>query len=224
MLPQLVIFDCDGVLVDTEDIYFAMNKKFINEQVKNASTAAAFTFGYYEHFIGMASDLMWDEIRTKFNLRHSVEELIQIEKENKLAALQNAPIAPIDGVQSLIQKLLEKNVNLAVASSGRREAVTLLLAKSNLMQYFPVIVTGEDVMRGKPAPDIFLKAAQLSKAPAGASVVIEDSRNGILGAKAASMRAVGYINPKSGSQDLSKADLRVQSFNDSALLEFLSLT
>mgnify|MGYP000981129263 CR=1 FL=1 len=84
-------------------------------------------------------------------------------------------------------------------------------------------VSGADVRRGKPAPDIFLKAAELCGVDAAAAVVIEDSKNGTLGAKAAGMRCVGYINPHSGNQDLTQADIRISSFAAPELRAFCGL-
>jgi len=212
--PRLVIFDCDGVLVDTEEIYFEMNRAFIRER------GGDFDLKYYERFIGLSSDLMWGELKDKFNLAESVAELIALEKEQKSKALADAPLKPIPGVAEFMTKLTEMGIAMSVASSGRRDNVYTILSKIALKDSFRAIVTGEDIMRGKPAPDIFLKAAALSNIPPAESMVIEDSRNGTLGAKAAGMRCIGYVNPQSGNQDLSKADLRIASFHDPALLAF----
>ncbi|MBV6493095.1 MAG: Phosphorylated carbohydrates phosphatase [Turneriella sp.] len=219
----MVIFDCDGVLVDTEDIYFSMNQEFIRQNVADAKLASVFNFAYYEHFIGLSSDLMWKEIRKKFNLTPSVDGLIADEKERKAIALKNAALKPIPGVRDFILALKKAGIKLAVASSGRGDIVRLILEKSGLKDFFPVVVTGEDVKNGKPAPDIFLKAASLSAVSPQEAIVIEDSRNGTLGGKAAQMRVVGYVNPKSGTQDLSKADIRVSSFMDPLLYEFCNI-
>ncbi len=217
MRPALVIFDCDGVLVDTEEIYFNMNRAFIRER------GGDFDLKYYERFIGLSSDLMWSELKEKFTLPESVEGLIALEKEHKSRALADAALTPIAGVLAFIDALDLAGISFNVASSGRRDNVHTILEKIGLKSRFNAIVTGEDIVRGKPAPDIFLKAAALSGVDAEEAIVIEDSKNGTLGAKAAGMRCVGYINPQSGEQDLSRADIRISSFKDTALREFCGL-
>lgn len=217
MRPGLVIFDCDGVLVETEEIYFNMNRAFIRER------GGDFDLKYYERFIGLSSNLMWTELKEKFALKESVPELIALEKENKTRALAAAALQRVTGVAGLIQELKAAGISLCVASSGRRDNVHSILEKIALKDNFKAIVTGEDITRGKPAPDIFLKAAELSGFRPEQSIVIEDSRNGTLGAKAAGMRCVGYMNPHSGNQDLSEADIRISSFDSAELRRFISL-
>ena len=217
MRPGLVIFDCDGVLVDTEEIYFNMNLGFIR------SRGGDFDLKYYERFIGLSSDLMWSELKEKFALDEPVSALIALAKELKAKALADATLAPIAGIPELIAALSAAAVPMSVASSGRRDNVHVILQKIGLKEKFKMIVTGEDIVRGKPAPDIFLKAAELSGAAAATALVIEDSKNGTLGAKAAGMRCVGYVNPQSGDQDLSQADIRISSFYDVAFKKFCGL-
>lgn len=212
-----MIFDCDGVLVDTEEIYFNMNRAFIRER------GGDFDLKYYERFIGLASDLMWSELKAKFNLSETVDFLIAQEKELKAAALSRAELTPIPGVENFISNLQAAGIACSVASSGRRDNVYTILDKTGLKDRFKAIVTGEDIVNGKPAPDIFLKAADLSGFSPEKSMVIEDSKNGSLGAKAAQMRCVGYINPQSGDQDLSRADIRISSFHDTALVAFCGI-
>lgn len=213
-----MIFDCDGVLVDTEEIYFQMNRGLIRSR-----GAGDFDLQYYERFIGLAADLMWSELREKFSLPESVAELIALEKDLKAKALAAADLKPLAGVPEFMADLAAAKIPMSVASSGRRDNVELILKKLGFDGKFKAVVTGEDITRGKPAPDIFLKAAELSGVAAGAAVVIEDSKNGTLGAKAAGMRCVGYVNPHSGNQDLSQADIRISAFSAPELRAFCGL-
>ena len=213
-----MIFDCDGVLVDTEAIYFEMNRRFILSQ--KTGGPADFDLSYYERFIGLAADLMWGELKETFALRESVSDLIANEKDLKAKALGAAPLVPLAGVSEFMADLAAAEIPMSVASSGRRDNVQLILKKLGFADKFKAVVTGEDIIRGKPAPDIFLKAAELCGVAATAAVVIEDSKNGTLGAKAAGMRCVGYRNPHSGNQDLSQADIRISSFLSPELRAF----
>ena len=113
MRPGLVIFDCDGVLVDTEAIYFEMNRRFVLSH--KTSGPADFDLRYYERFIGLAADLMWGELKETFALRESVAELIATEKDLKAKALGAAPLVPLAGVSEFM-------ADLAAAEDVRRLA------------------------------------------------------------------------------------------------------
>ena len=111
---------------------------------------------------------------------------------------------------------------MAIASSGLMKNINLILSKLNVESYFSHIVSGEMPKKGKPAPDIFLLAASHFNLSPENCLVIEDSRNGTLAAKAAGMTCVGYINEGSGNQDLSYADLVVDTLIDPQLLSLIA--
>src|SRR5690606_5174684 len=100
--------------------------------------------------------------------------------------------------------------------------IDLILQKLDIEKYFDFVVSGEQVVKGKPEPDIFLKVANHYSIHPKDCMVIEDSTNGVLAAKAANMFCVGYYNPSSGNQDLTKADLIIDSFNDPRLYSIIS--
>jgi len=102
---------------------------------------------------------------------------------------------------------------MAVASSSSREIVELILSKATIRFFFTAVVSGQDVSQGKPAPDIFLKAAETLEVDPRNCVVIEDSPPGVGGAKNAGMLCVGFANAHSGNLDLSGADLILQDFS-----------
>lgn len=195
-------------MVDTEPLYFALNRDFIR------SRGGDFDFAYYSRFVGLSSDLMWGELKAKFHLPESVEALIDMEKQSKKALLASQALQPIARIPDLLARLIERKIPCAVASSGRRDNVESILSGSGLRSYFTAVITGEDVVHGKPAPDIFLRAAAALSTPPGECAVIEDSHNGVKAAKAAGMYCIGYRNPHSGNQDLSAADLQIDDFSD----------
>jgi HAD superfamily hydrolase (TIGR01509 family) len=155
---------------------------------------------------------MWTILKEKYGLPQSVEELKAIEKERKYKTLETDELMATPGMHLLLSQLKEERFALAIASSGARKNIDLILSRLNMQKYFDFIVSGEDVQRGKPAPDIFLRAAEKFARQPGDCVVIEDSTNGILGAKAAGMHCIAYSNPTSGNQDLTKADHIVSDF------------
>lgn len=101
--------------------------------------------------------------------------------------------------------------------------IDLILAKTNLRQYFDAVISAEDVANGKPAPDIFIGvAAKLGCAPT-VCVVVEDSPHGIRAAVAAGMKVIGFQNINSGNQDLSEADLLINDFSDANIMKVVRL-
>ena len=113
-----------------------------------------------------------------------------------------------------IEKLKKQYVKLAVASSAYHKRITILLKLCKLNNLFDVIVSGDHVRNGKPDPEIYLKTAQLLKKDPKDCIVFEDATNGILAAKAAGMKVIGYKGADHNKQDLSKADKIIQSFKN----------
>lgn len=214
-MKKLIIFDMDGVLVDSEKIYMEMNRAFFRE------LGAEITYEEYQTFIGISATKMWTYIKEKANLLQSVEELKEQEKELKHKTLKEAELVPTPGLIGLLDMLKLNGHTLAIASSGLRKNIDLILEKLGIGKYFDLIVSGEQVVKGKPEPDIFLKAAGHFQVSPSHCIVIEDSRNGVLAAKAAGMYCIGYNNPSSGNQDLSKADIIIDSLGSERFYEIL---
>jgi len=199
----------DGVLIDSEPLYVEMNKELFSELGISIEPSE------YHQFVGMSSPLMWTMIRDKFSLSQSATELMDMEKTRIHQLLSSDRIsAPISGVENLLGSLREKDIVMSVASSSARKNVETILQKLDIAQYFEAVVCGEDIDNGKPAPDIFLKASLLVDVPAAYCVVIEDSYNGLSGAKAARMRCIGYAGDIDSKQDLSGADMIIKSFHE----------
>ncbi|MNK32851.1 Phosphorylated carbohydrates phosphatase [compost metagenome] len=202
-----VIFDMDGVLVDSEPIYF---------DIERASFAH---FGAYpdeqEHhsYVGVTLETMWQRVLDKHQLNFTLEQVLAYHKDNVMKIMRNhTQLKPMPHLEAWLDWLADKQVPVAVASSSPKELIDLIMEKTGLGRYFNVKVSGEEVAHGKPAPDIFLHAAKLLGIKPSACLVIEDSRNGVKAAKSAEMRCIGYNNPGSGSQDLSLADLQITGY------------
>jgi HAD superfamily hydrolase (TIGR01509 family) len=215
---KLIIFDLDGVLLDSEPLYMAMNQKFFK------TLGAEIGVEEYHTFVGISATTMWATIKAKAHLPQSVEELKALEKELKYKTLNETPLVPTEGVVELLGKLKAGGHTLTIASSGLRKNIDVILNKLHVTQYFDLVVSGEDVVKGKPGPDIFLKVSDHFRRKPEECVVIEDSKNGVLAAKAAGMICLAYYNPNSGNQDLSKADFIFDHFNNPKLDERLGLS
>lgn len=208
MNRNAVIFDMDGVLVDTEPIYIDINQRLYRELGIDVSPEEQLTF------IGTSAARTWGILRERFSLPQPVEELIALEREAEYHELKNRTnLSPIEGITPLINGLKARSVSTALASSSPKKIIELILSKAGLESYFDIVVSGEDLTRGKPAPDIFLIVARkLGKDPQNC-IVIEDSPHGITAAKAAGMVCIGYRNPNSGDHNLSQADVIISDFS-----------
>ncbi|WP_396187031.1 HAD-IA family hydrolase, partial [Flavobacterium sp.] len=120
----------------------------------------------------------------------------------------------LEGVEKLITDLHQNGIQLIVASSASKVTIDRVFKRFNLHQYFSYIVSGEDFPNSKPHPAIFEYAASLSVASKENCVVIEDSTNGVIAAKAAGIFCIGYNSIHSKLQDLARADVVINHFNE----------
>lgn len=218
-MKKLIIFDMDGVVVDTEPLYRKLNKELYDE------LGADITLEEQYSFVGNGSEIIWTKIKNKCNLKQDVKELMELSRKKKYEYLsrEKVEITPINGIENLLSSLKNNGFMIAMASSSPRSNIEVILKKVNLINYFEYIVSGEDVKRGKPNPDIFLKAAEKFNAKAADCTVIEDSANGSIGAKAAGMKCVGFRNLNSGNQDLSRADIIIDEFNNNGIKKIIEI-
>ena len=216
-MEKLIIFDVDGVLLDSETLYMEMN------QILFQQLGADINYSEYQTFIGISGTKMWTYIKEKSGLTQSVEELIALEKELKHITLKAADLVPTVGVVDFLEFLTQRGYTISIASSGLKKNIALILQKLGIEKYFDFIVSGEQVAKGKPEPDIFLAVASHYHINPNDCIVIEDSKNGVAAAKAANMYCIGYYNPNSGNQDLSKADLIIRHFNDPRLFDLINM-
>jgi len=214
---KAVIFDMDGVIIDSEPIHFDVDNQTMDYFDFSISSKEM------ETYVGMTNPEMWLLIKNKYNLIQSVDEIINYQLENKISILQGLDISPIEGIRELLLQLRNHTIPIGIASSSPRVFIEEVLKKFDLVDYFLCVVSGEEVPRGKPAPDIYIEAAyQLGVGPE-TCVVIEDSRNGVIAAKNAGMKCIGYKNINSGNQNLSLADIIVDSIKEINIQDILQL-
>ncbi len=202
-----VIFDMDGVIIDSEPIYMRVEQDLFRK--------VGLEISHEEHtkFVGR-SDL-WKVLKDTYNLDIDIQEIHREENERYLEIINNSFSGdPIDGVVQLIEELQNNDITLVLASSSEMKNIELVLSKFGLIDYFDLRISGANLPTSKPHPEIFEKAAEMAQTKPENCLVIEDSANGVKAAKSANMICVGYRNPNSGSQDLSSADLIIESFDD----------
>ncbi len=208
------IFDFDGLILDTEkpgflawkEIFVRFNQPFALDDWKKAIGTGPSAFDPALHLCALVQDSL-DPARLH-------EEQLTIAN----ALIRTYPILP--GVLEFITEAKAAGRKLAIASSSPRSWVIGHLSRLELIQYFDAILTAEDVMQVKPAPDLYLLAlSRLELSPAEA-VVFEDSPNGILAANAAGVTCIAVPNEITATMDISHADIIVKSFKEISLSIF----
>lgn len=208
-----VIFDMDGVIIDSEPVYFEVEQGLFNE------LGLELTREEHSKYVGR-SDL-WKTVKENYGLDFDIDEIHEKGKRRYLEIISTSfDDGPIDGVAGLIKDLHDNDVTLVLASSSEMNHIELILTKFNLLKYFDLRISGADLETSKPHPEIFLKAAEMADAKPENCLVIEDSMNGVRAAKAANMKCIGYKNPNSGDQNLSDADWIISSFDEFDLERF----
>jgi len=181
-----VIFDMDGVVVDSHAAHMRTWKTFLRHLGKPVSEADLLFVrqgrrkqDILRFFLGELTD---DQIQAYCHIK-------DVLFRNEVQGIQALP-----GVRELLEDLRRAGVPIALASCGGNARVHDLLSRLRLREYFTVVVTGDEVRLGKPDPEIFHKAARQMRVHPAESIVFEDSVSGIQGAKAAGMKCVGIAD------------------------------
>lgn len=213
---QAFIFDMDGVIIDSEPLHIAVEIETVRH------FGGTITEEQLAKYMGMTNAEMWEMVKQECRLAAPVEEIIDYQLSRKIHALRELDIEPIEGIRELIRSLKQHGVKIAIASSSPMSFIQEVVQKFGIAQEFDLIMSGEEVERGKPAPDIYLEAARRLVAQPDQCIVLEDSGNGVAAAKSAGMKCIGFMNPNSGHQDLSQADFNVTSIRDIGVQDLLS--
>jgi len=203
---MLVIFDCDGVLVDSEILSAQVFSECLAEDYDIHVSSHYSLESYRGKSVPDCIRMITEELTEKLNWN----ELPQAERDERgknfwrrvqlqtLVACENR-LFPVAGVEAVLQTLQAKKIPFCVASNGKHEKMAVTLVKTNLLQYVEGhVFSFEDVKVGKPAPDLFLHAAKTMGVPATQTIVVEDSLTGVIAAKAAGMRALAYCPEEDG--------------------------
>lgn len=203
---RAVIFDMDGVMVDSEPQHGKAAIEVLKRYGINADME------YHEQFIGSSTENMAKQVVEQNHLSVSPEQLLEELNQAKRDIHRREGYIPLPGIQEMIPLLTHAGFKLAIASSSNPGEIETALKSIKLKKYFDKLVSSSHTEHPKPAPDIYnLVLKELGVNPAEA-IVVEDSANGVAAAKAAGLPCVGYVNPHSGNQDLSQADVLLESF------------
>ena len=206
---QTVIFDMDGVIVDTEPVHnYAYYQHFKELGIEVSAEM-------YASFTGNSTKNVFQKIKDHFGVAEDIPTLV--EKKRSLfnnAFDTKADLFLLEGVEELIKQLHQNGIQLILASSSSKVTINRVFNRFNLHTYFSHIVSGEDFPQSKPNPAIFLEAVRLAKSNKENCIVIEDSTNGIKAAYAAGIFCVGYKSVNSKKQDYSLANLVIDRFEE----------
>jgi HAD superfamily hydrolase (TIGR01509 family) len=182
-----VVFDLDGVIVDSEHLWDEVRQQLAEERGRRWHDRAS------RDMMGMSS-VEWSRyMHDVIGLEETPEE-INTEVVRRLEAIYRERLPLIPGAVEAVQALAER-WPLGLASSSNRELIDFVLEVSSLDRFFRATVSSEEVPRGKPAPDVYLEAARRLETAPERCAAVEDSEAGIRSAKAAGMRAIAIPNP-----------------------------
>ncbi|TCS80037.1 HAD family hydrolase [Pectinatus cerevisiiphilus] len=199
------IFDMDGVIIDSEPMHNATLAGIMKEYHIDTDAEYMYTLS------GLNINAMFQKITKEKGLSVPVDIFVNKYIEKILSHIKTNKLKSINGIYELLINLKKNNIPTAVASSSPMDFIKANIDKLHFNAYFKFLLSGNEVKHGKPAPDIYLAAAKRLAVPPQDCVVLEDSHNGVLAAKSAGMTCIGFHNPNSGTQDISMADIIVDS-------------
>ncbi|MCD8323412.1 MAG: HAD family phosphatase [Clostridiales bacterium] len=204
-LPELMIFDMDGLIFDTERLFMMKKNEILTE------------YGYparqedYVQTIGLSGILLRDKLAELYGPDYPADEISAKTRAAVNTYMEENGPSVKPGVRKLLQWLAERNICCCVASSTRRVYVEKYLRMAGLEAYFSFVIGGEEAERSKPEPDIFLLACDRAGVRPGNALVLEDSENGIRAAAAAGIPVICIPDLKQPSPDLAGKAVAVLS-------------
>lgn len=203
IMIRAVIFDMDGVLIDSEPLHFSAIEAVLQKY------GIAIDDDYLDKFVGDTNERAWTKMKEQFALPESIDFYIEQQIESTVDCLWRDDYKPIEGVIELLELLKEKGYAVGVASSSPPVVIKNILKKIGIETYIQKWVSGNEVPESKPAPFIYQRAAEVLGFEAEECVAVEDSFYGVTAAKAAGLKCIGYKSAGAIDQDLSAADVIV---------------
>ncbi|RQD74650.1 MAG: HAD family phosphatase [Halanaerobium sp. MSAO_Bac5] len=214
---KAVIFDMDGVIVNSEAIYEQADKEIFQHYGINLSDEEL------QNYIGVNLLDIWTDLLSKYQLKdeysdYEVEDFIEEHVHSHYEVLSESDeLNLMPGIKDWFEYFKANNYKMIIASSSYAPIIELIYQKFGLDKYMEGYVDGNSVEKGKPEPEIFLKAAEKLQLKAEECLVIEDSEHGITAANKAGMKSIGFARNTDYNQDLSSADILIKEFNQQNL-------
>ncbi len=214
---RAVVFDLDGLMFNTEDLYDLVGERIL------ARRNQQFTAELKRAMMGRPSPVALQIMIDRHQLQDTVDQLEQ-ESDVLFAEILATDLAPLAGLESLLDALEAAALPKAIATSSRRSFTRTVLSRFDLEPRFAFLLTSEDVVQGKPHPEIYLKAAIRLGVPPQQMLVLEDSENGCRAAVAAGAYTVAVPSPHSHHHDFHGVALTADSLADPRIYQALGLT
>ncbi len=206
---KAVIFDMDGVIIDSEPLHYKAYHAMFDEVGIDVSVEL------YDSLTGKSTINVCKQLKEHFNLEHTPEELATIKRKHfDVIFKTDKTFDLIDGVRELIMNYHANGLTLVLGSSATMMSINRIFERFQLDQYFKAKLSGAELKASKPHPEIFIKAAKATGFSPEECLVIEDATNGIAAAKGAGIFCVAFDSFHSKNQDYSQADLIIQNFEE----------
>jgi HAD superfamily hydrolase (TIGR01509 family) len=214
--PRAVVFDLDGLMFNTEELYFEVGSEILRRR------GYEFTPELLDQMMGRPSQVALQIMIDTHTLKATVQELLD-ETDEIFPGILRERLAPMPGLVELLAALEEHKIPKGIATSSRRAFVERVLGQFDFQPRFAPILTSEDISRGKPDPEIYLKAADRIGVQPSEMLVLEDSQNGCRAAVAAGAITVAVPSGHSHRHDFTGVTLIADTLRDARIYELLGL-
>lgn len=212
---KALVFDMDGVLIDSEPLHLLAYQRYL------ADFGLTFLEEDNHQFLGMKDLDCAKHLLERHKLEITAVEFVE-RKERVLHQLFKEQLQVQPGVHQTLEKAMELQIPMVVASSATMPTIELVVELTGIRKYFRYLCSGDEVPNGKPAPDVFLLAAERLGEKPSECLVIEDTFNGVCAAKAAGMMCIAIPCQATRHQDFAHADLVLRSMEEVNLEELQS--
>lgn len=215
---ETIIFDMDGVIVDSEPLQVESYNQVLRKYNIFISKHR------FKYFVGKKQSEIFAEIKENNQIEESIENLIA-QKRDCYLKLVKAKMVAMPGLSNLVRCLKDKGLGIGIASSSPLADIKTILRCIKMEEQFDRVVSAENLEQGKPNPDVFLLAAKELNTTPEQCIVIEDTNVGVLAAKRANMKCIAMPNYFTRDQDFSSADFIVDDLYEAQeVIESLLVT
>ncbi len=205
-----IVYDVDGTLINSEPLHVEAWKKTLIEYGRTISELSS---EFLNTMAGKKPIVIAQGMVTELNINTSAEQFLN-EKAALFFSMAQKSLEAMPGAIESVDRLSEAGFRLAIGTSLDREFLDVVLNKFNIAEKFEVIVTGNEITKGKPDPETYFKVFEKLNLKPASCVVLEDARTGVEAAKASGALCIGVENVNAEPQDLSLADLIIHSLSE----------
>ncbi len=209
---KAVIFDMDGVLIDSEPLHYLIEREIFEKLGLDVSPEI------HRTYLGTATDFMYLDLIARFGLSQSIQDLLKLDELFRCEYFSSLPSLVLNpGVRLILNELRSAGIKLGVATSSSPAIANILLERGEIKSYFEVVMTTSEAGKSKPEPLVYQTAANKLGVEPNECLVFEDSPNGLLAAKRAGMTCTVLRTETVSAEELVLADYSIGSFEEITL-------